>query len=172
MGLSQIILGEVEVENGLVAGLAGGGEGVVIVLVDVVEEVGGLEVGVGQAGYGFGALGGEERLSREVESELADGVPGLGDIVAEVGEFGVEFREVVGVEERQELAGGYAVAGGDEDLVDFPGGGEGEFGFAGKDEAAADGDLGRRGGGLLGGGGRRRGGVGRAGVSGTGGGAA
>ena len=100
---------------------------------------------------------------------MADGVPGLGDIVAEAGEFGVEFREMVGVEAGQELAGGDAVAGGDEDLVDFAGGGEGEFGFAGKDEAAADGDLGRRGGGLLGGGGRRGGGVGsRVGLGGGG----
>ena len=170
LGLSQIILGKVEVEDGLVAGLAGGGEGIVIVLVDVVEEVGGLEVGVFQAGYGFGAPGGEERLCGEVEAELADGVAGLGDIVAEVGEFGVEGGEVVGVEAGQELALGYAVAGGDEDLVDFAGGGEGEFGFAGKDEAAADGDLGRRGGGLLGGGGWRRGLVGK--VSGRGGGGA
>ena len=50
LGLSQVILGKVKVEDGLVAGLAGGGEGMVIVLVDVVEEVGGLEVGVFQAG--------------------------------------------------------------------------------------------------------------------------
>ena len=103
-----------------------------MILVDVVKEVLGLDIGQFKPGYSFLSLDGQQWLTAIVQIYHLNILAGLGYLVIEPDDFLLKRREVLRIQTRKYLTLSHPVSGGDHDFFHFAGPFKGQVRALGK----------------------------------------